>query len=268
MATKVTSCSVHLDLPGGKTKRVPVALDVPDQDHAVTPPFSVLLLHGAGGDLSSRNLPAFSSAVADCGFPCARFTCRGPLQHRVKVAAALLHSLQQGSVAPELASQRHWVLAGHSMGGRVCAELAGTFSSDILACVFLSYPLHPVDHPDTLRVESLIPLKCPLLFIRGTKDPFSQQDRWDEMLGRLQSNKVSVHSVDGGGHMLSDLVPAEARQVAIDGAVAALKAFLNSLEEATGPESGGKGVRKAAKRKKEGHDDRSSKRGAGPPKKR
>lgn len=72
-----------LDLQGFKP--IPWLLNLPDlgNNHEL----GVLLAHGAGGDASSGNLPAFAGACTEAGAPCLRFTARGgSLPHRIKVA--------------------------------------------------------------------------------------------------------------------------------------------------------------------------------------
>lgn len=54
-----------------------------------------------------------------------------------------------------------------------------------------------------LRDEDLTALEVPVLFIKGTKDPFSTEDPWRETLSRMQSPQVEVEVVVKGDHSLS-----------------------------------------------------------------
>jgi predicted alpha/beta-hydrolase family hydrolase len=78
------------------------------------------------------------------------------------------------------------VMGGRSMGGRmttmVAADVDGGGRVDRLAgLVLVCYPLHPPKKPEKLRVEHLVNIDVPCLFISGTKDPFGtreEMERW------------------------------------------------------------------------------------------
>ncbi|PRW57086.1 Testis-expressed sequence 30 [Chlorella sorokiniana] len=184
-----------LELPGFKP--VPWIVDRPDgPSHKL----AVLLAHGAGGDASSGNLPTIAAAVAEVA-PCLRFTARGgSLQHRINVTKALL------AAAPTLLGLQHverWVLAGHSMGARGAASIAGEQPAavPVAACLLLSYPLHPPGKPSDLRDALLHQLRVPTLLVRGSKDAFSTQALWDAALQGMHAGWRQV-TVEGGDHGL------------------------------------------------------------------
>ena len=56
---------------------------------------------------------------------------------------------------------------------------------------------------DELRDEDLTALQVPVLFVKGTKDPFSTEKPWKEVLSRMQSPRVEVVTVEKGDHSLS-----------------------------------------------------------------
>ena len=184
-----------------REKEIPIAIDLPSDLISVNveDKIGVLLTHGAGGDLSSGNLPFYAKIFAEVGFPCCRFTCRGPLAHRVAVATELIREAQ---TLPSLSEVTQWIVAGHSMGARVAAQLAADLPNIVLACIFFSFPLHPPGEREKLRDDPLTRLTLPLLFIRGTKDPFCDEAPWKEVKRRLECRQLEVHSIDGGGHGL------------------------------------------------------------------
>ena len=54
-------------------------------------PVGVVLAHGAGGDLTSGNLPKIAETLAQNGYCCIRFTCKPVrLPYRVKACQVLL----------------------------------------------------------------------------------------------------------------------------------------------------------------------------------
>ncbi|KAL4853338.1 Testis-expressed protein 30 [Chlorella vulgaris] len=214
-----------------KPKTVAYALDTADSG-AGGLALGVCLMHGASGSLESPTLQAVASAVAVAGFPCLRFTCRGNLQHRVNVCKELLEE-HAGTMAG-LESTRRWVLAGHSMGARVACQVSGDVPQLVAACIGLSYPLHPPDQPTQLRDELLVGVQQPLLLVRGTNDPFSQQHLWDGVLQRLSSSMPIIHSVDAGDHSLKVAAGKEsgaATAAALETVCSAVQQFLQRLPQ-------------------------------------
>ncbi len=205
----------------GRQKEVAFSIDFPDHSPSSSQT-GILLAHGAGGDMSSGTLPAFAAALSAVG-PCLRFTARGPLAHRVAVAKALLDAPPPPFPARSIT---RWIVAGHSMGGRVAAQLADELGPDqIAACLFFSFPVHPPCRPFELRDNPLTTLKLPVMFVRGTKDPFCTAGPWAAVRARLQAAAVEVHEVNGGDHGLrvAGATPEEndaALKAALDTAVA------------------------------------------------
>lgn len=202
----------------GREKDIPFAIDVQNPQHTL----GILLSHGAGGDLSSGTLPSFASAFVQAGFPCLKSTCKGPLAHRIAVAKALLAATLP-SPFPQV---DRWILAGHSMGGRLSAQIAADLPDIILACVLISYPLHPPKDITNLRDDPLTQLRLPIMFVRGTNDPFSEEEPWNKVVSRMQAVPLVIHKVEEGGHGL--LVPgdAEKKESAVHEATEAVKRFL------------------------------------------
>ena len=56
---------------------------------------------------------------------------------------------------------------------------------------------------DQLRDEDLTALQVPVFFVKGTKDTFSTEAPWKEVLSRMQSPRVEVAIVEKGDHSLS-----------------------------------------------------------------
>jgi predicted alpha/beta-hydrolase family hydrolase len=133
-----------------------------------------------------------------------------------------------------LEGTRRWVLAGHSMGARVACQVSGDVPQLVAACIGLSYPLHPPDQPTQLRDELLVGVQQPLLLVRGTRDPFSQQRLWDGVLQRLSSSMPIIHSVDAGDHSLKVAAGKEsgaATAAALEAVCSAVQQFLQRLPQ-------------------------------------
>jgi len=73
------------------------------------------------------------------------------------------------------------VMGGRSMGGRMTSMVAADVDGGgpvarLAGLVLVCYPLHPPKKPEKLRVEHLVNIDVPCLFISGTKDPFGTPD--------------------------------------------------------------------------------------------
>jgi uncharacterized protein len=67
--------------------------------------------------------------------------------------------------------------------------------------VLICYPLHPPGKPDRLRIEHLVDLDVPCLFISGTRDPFGAPDELTRWTATIPSPVEHVW-IDGGRHDL------------------------------------------------------------------
>ncbi len=84
------------------------------------------------------------------------------------------------------------VMGGRSMGGRMTSMVAADVDgvgpvSRLAGLVLFCYPLHPPGKPDRLRVEHLVDLTVPCLFISGTRDPFGTPDELTEWTATIPS---------------------------------------------------------------------------------
>jgi len=109
-------------------------------------------------------------------------------------------------------------IGGKSYGGRIATHIAAAgFPCDGL--VLISYPLHPPGRFDKLRTEHLPRVHPPMLFVRGTNDPFSRADLFADAMTTLSG--ATVHEIAGGDHSLRVKgVPAAAVADDVAGAIA------------------------------------------------
>jgi hypothetical protein len=161
----------------------------------------VALGHGAGSDRRQPALVRLAEAIASSGrcalvfnFPYREAGRRLP--HRGEVLEATV-----GAVAAvargDLAAER-LVLGGRSMGGRIASQaVAGGLDADGL--VFLAYPLHPPGRPERLRDRHLSGVRCPMLFVQGTRDAFARWDLLTALLARL-APRATLATVPEGDH--------------------------------------------------------------------
>ncbi|KAM8857833.1 testis-expressed protein 30 isoform 1-T1 [Synchiropus picturatus] len=171
------------------------------------PHTSVILTHGAGGDMNFKQLVSLAHCLASNGFVCLRFTCKGlNLTYRVRAYRAVLlylRSLQRLTID-------NIIIGGRSMGSRAAAALARQLSDEpdnpVQGVLCLSFPLHPPrqTHVHRQRSEDLkrLPETLSVLFVSGTDD-----DMCDKLLleGTLKEMKAEskIFWLDGGSHGLT-----------------------------------------------------------------
>lgn len=134
------------------------------------------------------------------------------------------------------------------MGARVAASIAGEQPPPITVagCLLLSYPLHPPGRPAELRDALLHQLRHPTLLVRGSRDQFSTQERWDAALRRMHPACAwRQHTVEGGDHGLKigGTGGAPLSAAALQGVCAAVQQFVREAaqgqQEAEGQQADG-----------------------------
>jgi uncharacterized protein len=163
---------------------------------------SMLLFPGAGSSREHSSLLAIEDAVAPrrcvrADFPYRRAGKKVPDRAPVLIQAVVDEAAAIG-VGP-------LILGGRSMGGRMCSmAVAAGLVPNAVGLVLISYPLHPPGQLEKLRVEHLVDLHVPCLFVHGTKDPFGTKDElmaWTSTIPDAASAVTHVW-VDGKGHDL------------------------------------------------------------------
>ena len=90
------------------------------------------------------------------------------------------------------------IIGGRSMGGRVASLLAAEgFSCDGL--LLAAYPLHPAGKPEMLRDAHLPNIRCPVLFLSGTRDLLCTRALMEASLAKLKA-PVEMHWLEGADH--------------------------------------------------------------------
>ena len=166
----------------------------------------LLLYPGAGSDASHSSLVTIERWVAP--HPCRRrdFPYRQVGRKAPDRAPVLLATVRDDLAAVD--PEEPVVLGGRSMGGRICSMIAAGADGSappvqLKGLVLISYPLHPPGKPDRLRVEHLVEIGVPTLFVSGDRDTFGTPDelrRWTATMPRRA--KVRHLFIDGGGHDL------------------------------------------------------------------
>ncbi|HEY5663998.1 MAG TPA: alpha/beta family hydrolase [Ilumatobacter sp.] len=167
---------------------------------------TLLLYPGAGTDASHPSLVTIERTVAPHRCVRADFPYRRQGRRAPDRAPALLAAIREELQA--LAADEPLVMGGRSMGGRMCSMIAAGADGlppppGLRGLVLIAYPLHPPGKPDRLRVEHLVDIEVPTLFVSGTNDAFGTPDelrRWTATMPRRA--RVSHLFVEGAGHDL------------------------------------------------------------------
>lgn len=176
-------------------------------------PVTVVLAHGAGGNLHDQGLVALARVVVASGHRAVRVNlpyrqrrAKGP-PPRAEASVADWAAVR-GAVLQQVGGQV--VIGGKSYGGRVATMLVARdrggpdAPADARATIGVlchSYPLHPPDQPERVRVDHFRDVTVPVLFLQGTNDPFGGPD---ELAGHLHllGGGATVVAVAGGDHAL------------------------------------------------------------------
>jgi hypothetical protein len=140
---------------------------------------SVLLGHGAGGDVGAADLTAaaraanatrFNAILIEQPYRVAGRRSQPPAAQLDTAWVAAVTALQKERLAKGLL-----VLGGRSAGARVACRTAAELTADAVLC--LAFPVHPpgkADDPTKSRLPELDALRMPTLVVQGERDPFGR----------------------------------------------------------------------------------------------
>jgi predicted alpha/beta-hydrolase family hydrolase len=159
----------------------------------------IVLAHGAGAGFDGDFLTRVATGLARRG----AFVCRFnfPYAERGRKAPdrqPVLESTWSTVLDHIPADGRRLVVGGKSMGGRIASHVVASGAS-CDGLLFLGYPLHPPGKPERLRVEHLLSISGPMLFVAGTRDPLCPRPTLEETVARLGGNAEAAF-IDDGDH--------------------------------------------------------------------
>jgi predicted alpha/beta-hydrolase family hydrolase len=174
--------------------------------HQVDGPDGIVLTHGAGGNSESPLLVAVADAFEEAGISVLRYDL--PFRQKRRFGGPSpgnAASDQEGLVAAvEFLRAKvggRVLLGGQSYGGRMGSMVAAARPGVADALLLLSYPLHPPGRPLDLRTGHFTDIRCPVLFVQGTRDPFGTPEELD-WARKLIPAPNSVSRIEGAGHDL------------------------------------------------------------------
>jgi predicted alpha/beta-hydrolase family hydrolase len=153
--------------------------------------------------LDTAPLVALAEVVAAAGHPVVRANLPhhergGPAPHAERSVPAVGAILAAARV--EVDDERPWVLGGRSYGARVASmAIADGLPATGLLCS--SYPLHPPERPEELRVAHWPRVTVPVLFLQGDADPMAELALLATSR-RMLAGSSHLVVVPGGDHAL------------------------------------------------------------------
>lgn len=166
---------------------------------ARSPIATLLLSHGAGGGVESRDLWALADALPAQGVSVVTFEQPWRVAGRKIATAPATLDTALRCAADQMRVRTPLVVGGRSAGARSAARTARELGAS--GCLCLSFPLHAPGRTDPTRLPELAGVRLPTLVVQGERDAMG---RPDEFPGDLPGLDLAV--VPGADHGLA--VPA------------------------------------------------------------
>jgi uncharacterized protein len=160
------------------------------------------LAHGAGAGMDHIFMVTLSSALSASGIGSFRFNF--PFAENKKGrpdTPAVAHQTIEAAInkAQEIFPDLPLFASGKSFGGRMSSQYLSTHpEAPVQGIIFFGFPLHPAGKPSIERADHLKAIKCPMLFLQGTKDTLAQWDLITEVCGSLK--KAKLVKLEGADH--------------------------------------------------------------------
>ena len=137
---------------------------------------TLLLSHGAGGGIDSRDLAALSADLPRNGVTVVLL--EQPWKVAGRKVATPPATLDAGLVAAAnaLKTRTPLVVGGRSAGARSAARCAKQLGAS--GCLALAFPLHPPGKPEKSRLHELRGARVPTLVIQGERDSFGRPEEF------------------------------------------------------------------------------------------
>ncbi len=166
----------------------------------------LILAHGAGNDMHSPILTHLAGRLGRellttrFNFPYKESGRRAP--DRAPLLEATYRAVIDRLERRDDLRPRPLVIGGKSMGGRIASHLAAVRDipgDRIAGLLFLGYPLHPAGKPERLRDAHLGAIRCPMLFVQGSKDRLCDLTLLRATFRKLRAPH-QLHVIDDGDH--------------------------------------------------------------------
>ncbi|ANH40368.1 Alpha/beta hydrolase family protein [Nocardioides dokdonensis FR1436] len=166
----------------------------------------LLLSHGAGAGIDTRDLEALADALPRQGVTVARF--EQPWRRAGRKVASPPPTLDDGlrAAVAALGPGAPLVVGGRSAGARSAARCASEVGA--VGCLALAFPLHPPGKPERSRLHELLGCGVPTLVLQGERDTMGRPEEFPDRL----PDGIVLAVVPGGDHGFATLRRAEVSQ--------------------------------------------------------
>jgi hypothetical protein len=192
------------------------------------PVATLLLSHGAGAGIGSRDLAALASALPRQGVTVVCFEQPWVLAGRKVASPPPTLDVGLRAAAGRLRSTAPLIVGGRSAGARSAARCAAELGAT--GCLALAFPLHPPGRPEKSRLDELVGAGVPTLVVQGERDPFGGPEEFP--------GDTDMCVIPGGDHGFS--VPKRGPVTEEDAMAILVEATLEwMIREVIGESSGG-----------------------------
>lgn len=178
------------------TLRVSALWQVPTQ-----PVATFVFAHGAGAGMTHPFIVSLCDDVCQLGIATLRYQFPYMEQGSKRPdAPALCHATVRAAVleATRLAPQLPIFAGGKSFGGRMTSQAQAIEPlSSVRGLIFVGFPLHPANKPDSKRAQHLSQVTIPMLFLQGDRDALASMSLLQPIvsgLGALATLAVMEHA--------------------------------------------------------------------------
>jgi predicted alpha/beta-hydrolase family hydrolase len=176
--------------------------------------------HGAGAGMAHAFMSAMASELAQRGVASLRYqfpymergskrTDPPPLAHAtVRAAVDEAHRRMPGVAL---------FAGGKSFGGRMSSQAQASAPLDgVRGLAFVGFPLHPAGKPGIERAAHLSKLRCPMLFLQGTRDELADLALLRQVLAPLseRARLVVFEDADHSFHVRARSASSDAQVMA------------------------------------------------------
>ncbi|WP_122818220.1 alpha/beta family hydrolase [Nocardioides pantholopis] len=187
-------------------------------DAAADPMATLLLSHGAGNGIETRDLDALAATLPAQGVSVVRLEQPWRVAgRRIATRPATLDDALLAAVEALADDGLPLVVGGRSAGARSAARCA--VAAGAAGCLALAFPLHPPGRPERSRLPELLGAGVPTLLVQGERDPMGRPEEFPELM-----DGVEMCVVPGADHGLA--VPArgavseaEAMEIVVESAL-------------------------------------------------
>jgi uncharacterized protein len=144
------------------------------------PVATLLLSHGAGRGIDTRDLEALAAALPRQGINVQLF--EQPWRVAGGKVASPPATLDAGftAAANALRTRTPLVVGGRSAGARSATRTASSLGA--AGCLALAFPLHPPGRPEKSRLDELLGAGVTTLVVQGENDTFGRPDEFPDHL--------------------------------------------------------------------------------------